>query len=411
MNDSSLPVESRSTRTPSGGSPRQQPRELEQHGDRGEVVVGAGHDRARRDVADREQRRAAPSSRRAAARRRSPSSAPSPGERRPGDDELHQRRRGLLAGVPVRERVGDPARRAGVEDRARRSRRRGGRRTRRSRRASGSPASATTLQVVRRGSSRRNRCGPAGDVVGDPGRRGQPGDAAASGRARRLSPAAAPAAHSSATGTANEPVAGSSSIRAAQPVPASASRIHSAAAPLARGRRRPVDRLQVLDDRRAGGSGRAASTADPNGGPASTVRAMRDPDCLFCKIVAGEIPATRVREDERTIAFMDINPATRGHLLVIPREHAADLLEIGDEDLAACAAGGAGARRAGEGAARGRRREPAQLVRPRRLADRLPLPRARDPALRRRSAAAALDARARRSRRDRGRRPSCVSLD
>jgi histidine triad (HIT) family protein len=65
---------------------------------------------------------------------------------------------------------------------------------------------------------------------------------------------------------------------------------------------------------------------------------MRDPDCLFCKIVAGEIPATRVREDERTVAFMDINPATRGHLLVIPREHAADLTEIGAEDLAACTA-------------------------------------------------------------------------
>jgi histidine triad (HIT) family protein len=63
---------------------------------------------------------------------------------------------------------------------------------------------------------------------------------------------------------------------------------------------------------------------------------MRDPDCLFCKIVAGEIPATRVREDERTVAFMDINPATRGHLLVIPREHAVDLTEIGPEDLAAC---------------------------------------------------------------------------
>jgi histidine triad (HIT) family protein len=62
-----------------------------------------------------------------------------------------------------------------------------------------------------------------------------------------------------------------------------------------------------------------------------------DPDCLFCKIVAGEIPATRVDEDERTIAFMDINPATRGHLLVIPREHAKDLLEIDLEDLAACA--------------------------------------------------------------------------
>jgi histidine triad (HIT) family protein len=61
-----------------------------------------------------------------------------------------------------------------------------------------------------------------------------------------------------------------------------------------------------------------------------------DPDCLFCKIVAGEVPSTRVHEDERTIAFMDINPATRGHLLVVPREHAADLLEIADEDLEAC---------------------------------------------------------------------------
>jgi histidine triad (HIT) family protein len=46
-----------------------------------------------------------------------------------------------------------------------------------------------------------------------------------------------------------------------------------------------------------------------------------DPDCLFCKITQGELPATRVHEDERTIAFMDINPATRGHLLVVPREH------------------------------------------------------------------------------------------
>jgi histidine triad (HIT) family protein len=36
---------------------------------------------------------------------------------------------------------------------------------------------------------------------------------------------------------------------------------------------------------------------------------MRDPDCLFCKIVAGDVPATLVREDERTVAFMDINPA------------------------------------------------------------------------------------------------------
>jgi histidine triad (HIT) family protein len=65
---------------------------------------------------------------------------------------------------------------------------------------------------------------------------------------------------------------------------------------------------------------------------------MRDPDCLFCKIVAGDIPATLVREDERTVAFMDINPATRGHLLVVPREHSTNLLEVGADDLAACAA-------------------------------------------------------------------------
>jgi len=64
---------------------------------------------------------------------------------------------------------------------------------------------------------------------------------------------------------------------------------------------------------------------------------MADPDCLFCKIVAGEIPSTRVDEDERTIAFMDINPATRGHVLVIPREHSADLLGVPREDLEACA--------------------------------------------------------------------------
>jgi histidine triad (HIT) family protein len=62
-----------------------------------------------------------------------------------------------------------------------------------------------------------------------------------------------------------------------------------------------------------------------------------DPDCIFCKIVAGEIPSTRVHEDERTIAFMDINPGTRGHLLVIPRAHSTDLLEISHEDLEACA--------------------------------------------------------------------------
>jgi histidine triad (HIT) family protein len=64
----------------------------------------------------------------------------------------------------------------------------------------------------------------------------------------------------------------------------------------------------------------------------------RDPDCLFCKIVAGEIPSTIIAEDERTIAFMDINPATRGHALVIPRAHARDVHDIDTADLEAVAA-------------------------------------------------------------------------
>lgn len=66
--------------------------------------------------------------------------------------------------------------------------------------------------------------------------------------------------------------------------------------------------------------------------------ADRDPNCLFCKIVAGELPALVVAEDERTLAFMDINPATRGHALVVPRRHVPDLLTVDPEDLAACAA-------------------------------------------------------------------------
>lgn len=64
---------------------------------------------------------------------------------------------------------------------------------------------------------------------------------------------------------------------------------------------------------------------------------MADANCIFCKIVAGELPARIVDEDERTIAFMDIAPATRGHALVIPRAHAADLLSVDQADLQAVA--------------------------------------------------------------------------
>ena len=116
-------------------------------------------------------------------------------------------------------------------------------------------------------------------------------------------------------------------------------------------------------------------------------------DCIFCKIVAGEIPSTKVHEDDRTVAFMDVNPGARGHLLVVPREHAADVHEIGDEDLAAVA------RTARDLAARVLDRLGADGVNiiqnngSRRLADRLPLPRARAAPLRRRPDPAALDAR------------------
>ena len=58
-------------------------------------------------------------------------------------------------------------------------------------------------------------------------------------------------------------------------------------------------------------------------------------DCIFCKIVAGEIPAHKVYEDERTLAFLDILPASRGHTLIIPKEHAADLEAISPESLCA----------------------------------------------------------------------------
>jgi histidine triad (HIT) family protein len=58
-------------------------------------------------------------------------------------------------------------------------------------------------------------------------------------------------------------------------------------------------------------------------------------NCLFCGIVAGSIPSTQVAENDQALAFMDINPATPGHLLVIPRAHSADLREASAEDLIA----------------------------------------------------------------------------
>ena len=60
-------------------------------------------------------------------------------------------------------------------------------------------------------------------------------------------------------------------------------------------------------------------------------------DCIFCKIINGEIPSFKVYEDEHTLAFMDINPANDGHCLVIPKEHARDLFAISAQAVAAVA--------------------------------------------------------------------------
>jgi histidine triad (HIT) family protein len=62
-----------------------------------------------------------------------------------------------------------------------------------------------------------------------------------------------------------------------------------------------------------------------------------DPDCIFCKIVAGEIPCFKLYEDAETLAFMDINPVHDGHCLIIPKAHSANVFEIMPEDFAAAA--------------------------------------------------------------------------
>ena len=57
-------------------------------------------------------------------------------------------------------------------------------------------------------------------------------------------------------------------------------------------------------------------------------------DCIFCKIVAGDIPADKVFEDEQVVAFRDLNPQAPTHVLVIPKRHIATLNDVGPEDEA-----------------------------------------------------------------------------
>ena len=58
-------------------------------------------------------------------------------------------------------------------------------------------------------------------------------------------------------------------------------------------------------------------------------------DCVFCAIAAGEIPSFKVYEDDLVLAYLDINPFSKGHTLVIPKEHSKGLLDTDDETLAA----------------------------------------------------------------------------
>jgi histidine triad (HIT) family protein len=56
-------------------------------------------------------------------------------------------------------------------------------------------------------------------------------------------------------------------------------------------------------------------------------------DCLFCKIIKGEIPASKVYEDENVLAFLDIHPVNSGHTLIVPKKHSEGLLDADDEVL------------------------------------------------------------------------------
>ena len=55
-------------------------------------------------------------------------------------------------------------------------------------------------------------------------------------------------------------------------------------------------------------------------------------DCIFCKIIRGELPSEKVYEDEHAVAFKDINPVAPVHVLVVPRKHVSSLADVGPED-------------------------------------------------------------------------------
>ncbi len=69
----------------------------------------------------------------------------------------------------------------------------------------------------------------------------------------------------------------------------------------------------------------------------NTTETPRDPSCIFCRIVAGEIPAYKLHEDDQVLAFLDVGPLADGHVLIIPKAHYELLEQMPDELAAACA--------------------------------------------------------------------------
>ncbi len=61
---------------------------------------------------------------------------------------------------------------------------------------------------------------------------------------------------------------------------------------------------------------------------------MAEEQCVFCKIIAGEIPSTTVYEDDDYKAILDVNPAARGHVIIVPKKHAANIFELEEEEAA-----------------------------------------------------------------------------
>ncbi len=85
-------------------------------------------------------------------------------------------------------------------------------------------------------------------------------------------------------------------------------------------------------------SGTAAHAERPNPAEQPGQRVATDPECLFCRLVAGDVPATVVATSERAVAFRDIDPQAPLHVLVVPREHHSDVVALAAADPALLAA-------------------------------------------------------------------------